>query len=361
MDLNLYTEEAGFAALRGEWNRLLKSSRSDTIFLTWEWQRTWWHHVGAMRGPLYLLAIRQDGRLVGLCPLYLTVESGLRCLQVVGCIEVSDYLDLIVQAGQEDAVYAAFLDWLAGPQAPAWDLLDLCNQPQASLAHVRLPEMAHARGWDAQVIEEDVCPVVALPPSGGAAPGSSAEGDGWEAYLAGLDKKDRHEIRRKLRRFEREAPDARMVLVGDGGVARPEGGAGMDLDSAVARFIHLHRLSSRAKDAFMTDEMRGFFHALAHILGEQGWLRLFFLEVGGLAVASYFCFDYGNEILVYNSGYDPHASSHLSLGWVLLARVIQYAIAQGRARVDFLQGNEDYKYRFGGRDTIVYRTLIRKG
>lgn len=359
MDLNLYTDEAGFAALQGEWNRLLQSSRSDTIFLTWEWQSTWWHHVGAARGPLYLLAIRQDGRLVGLCPLYRTVEDGLRCLQVVGCIEVSDYLDLIVEQGREEAVYAAFLDWLASPQAPDWDLLDLCNQPQASMAHERLPEMAHARGWDAQVIEEDVCPVVLLPRSGAAGPGSFAGDDGWEAYLAALDKKDRHEIRRKLRRVEREAPDARVIVVGD--APWPAGEAGMDLDVAVARFIHLHRLSSRAKDAFMTDEMRGFFHALAHILGEQGWLRLFFLEVGGLAVASYFCFDYRNEILVYNSGYDPHASPQLSLGWVLLARVIQYAIAEGRARVDFLQGNEDYKYRFGGRDTIVYRTLIRKG
>jgi CelD/BcsL family acetyltransferase involved in cellulose biosynthesis len=171
----------------------------------------------------------------------------------------------------------------------------------------------------------------------------------WESYLDSLDKKERHEIRRKLRRLEREAPEAQVRLVTGG----PE------LDAALATFIALHRLSSRAKDAFMTDEMQDFFRAIAAILAERGWLQLSFLEIAGQPVASYFCFDYGNQTLVYNSGYDPQASPQLSPGWVLLARLIEHAIAQGRTRFDFLQGNEDYKHRFGGVDEPVYRTLIR--
>ena len=39
--------------------------------------------------------------------------------------------------------------------------------------------------------QEDVCPVVTLP----------ADGD-WDDYLGTLDKKARHEIRRKIRRAE---------------------------------------------------------------------------------------------------------------------------------------------------------------
>jgi CelD/BcsL family acetyltransferase involved in cellulose biosynthesis len=352
MDLTLYRDESGFVALKSEWNELLRRSRFDTIFLTWEWQETWWRFVGTARGPLYLLAVRHEGRLMAILPLYLTEEDGVRCLQVVGCIEVSDYLDLVVEAGQEEAVYAMFLDWLASPEAPDWDLIDLCNQPQASPAHTRLPELAAARGWDAHSAEEDVCPVVTLlqEPSRSDETGTDAA---WDAYLASLDKKERHEIRRKLRRIEREAPDARVVVIaGDA--------SGMDLDAAVDGFIDLHRLSSRAKDAFMTGEMQAFFHAIARALAGRGWLKLFFLEAAGIPAASYFCFDYKDELLVYNSGYDPQASPQLSLGWVLMAMVIQHAISIGKARLDFLQGSEDYKYRFGGRDTSVYRTLIRK-
>jgi hypothetical protein len=287
---------------------------------------------------------------------------------VVGCIEVSDYLDLIVEAGQEEAVYAAFLAWLAGrpddsvwhdpstplrsaQDAPVWDVVDLCNQPVASLAYTRLAEMARGLGWTVEVFKEDVCPVVTLPHREGLPKSSEVDPvQLWEIYLESLDKKERHEIRRKLRRLEREVPDARLRLVTGG----PE------LATAVDDFIALHRLSSRAKDAFMTDEMQDFFRAIAAALAGRGWLQLSFLEIIGRPAASYFCFDYNNQIFVYNSGYDPEVSPQLSSGWVLLAWLIQEAIAQGRERFDFLQWDEDYKHRFGGVDEPVHRTLIRR-
>jgi CelD/BcsL family acetyltransferase involved in cellulose biosynthesis len=345
LNFTLYSDEIGLAALRGEWNDLLRRSGFDTIFLTWEWQTTWWRTLGAIRGPLYLLAVHDDERLVGILPLYLTSDDSIRTLRVVGCIEVADYLDFIIEAGQEESVYRAFLDWLVGPDAPAWDALDLCNQPASSLAHSRLPELARARGWSAEVSQEDVCPVITLP-SGASEP----DFDGWEAYLATLDKKERHEIRRKLRRVERETPDAELRFV------RETHG----LTDAVNAFIALHRLSRRDKDAFMDEQMQSFFHALALTCAERGWLQLSFLEVGGEPIASYFCFEYKNQVLVYNSGYDPQAYPQLSPGWVLLARLIQEAIAQDCVRFDFLQGDEDYKHRFGGVDEAVYRTLIRR-
>jgi CelD/BcsL family acetyltransferase involved in cellulose biosynthesis len=337
LELTLYRDVEGFAALRDEWNALLARSAFNAIFMTWEWQVTWWQSIGATRGPLYLLAARQADRLVGIIPLYLTREAGSQTLHVIGCIEVADYLDFIVEVGQEQAVYSAFLRWLAGLDAPTWDCLDLCNQPQMSQAHTLLPALAGTFGWAAEVAVEDVCPIAPLPHS-------------FDAYLESLDKKQRHEVRRKLRRIEREAPDAHFRLV--------TGGA--DLAPAVEAFIRLHRLSSAAKDAFMTPEMQAYFHALARTAADAGWLHLSFLDIGGDPAATYFCFDYRNQLLVYNSGYDPVAYPQLSAGWVLLSYVVQNAITMGRTHIDFLQGNEDYKYRFGGVDTLVYRTLIRR-
>lgn len=345
MELTLYPGESGFTALKEQWNDLLARSRFDTIFLTWEWQATWWRCLGAVRGPLFLLDAREDGRLTGILPLYLT-HNGARSLQVVGCIEVSDYLDLIIEAGREAEVYRPFLDWLggettaAGQAAPAWDLLDLCNQPGASLAHTLLADLARRRGWDVGVAREDVCPIITLP---------AGVEDGWETYLATLDKKERHEIRRKKRRAEREAPGLTFKAVTDPA----------EVPWALDEFIRLHRLSSADKDEFMTEEMEAFFREIAAVAAAAGWLRLFFLETEGRAVSTYFCFAYKGDMLIYNSGYDPQAGPQLSFGWVLLSEVIQYAIEQGFRQVDFLQGDEDYKHRFGGVDTPVFRTLIR--
>lgn len=341
MDCTLYRDESGFDALKEEWNDLLARSRFNTIFLTWEWQTTWWQHLGRARGPLYLLAMREEERLIAIAPLYLS-EDGGQVLQVVGCIEVSDYLDLIIEAGREEAVYAEFLRWLAGPGAPPWDMVDLCNQPNASLSHTLLAQMAEGAGYAVEVFQEDVCPVIALP--------DGSQPDAWDAYLDTLDKKERHEIRRKLRRVERDAPGAAIRFV-DGGE---------DLPAAVDTFIALHRNSRADKHSFMTEQMQAYFRAIAEALAAKGWLQLSFLEVDGAPVATYFCFDYENAILVYNSGYDPAGVPQLSPGWVLLARVIERAIELGRARFDFLQGDEDYKHRFGGVDEPVRRTILRR-
>ena len=108
----------------------------------------------------------------------------------------------------------------------------------------------------------------------------------------------------------------------------------------------------------MDEQMKGFFRAMAYALQPPGWLQLAFIEVDGQKAASMLNFDYGDAILVYNSGYDPQRHAHLSPGIVLLTYCIQHAVELGRARFDFLRGDEPYKYRFGAKDTKVYRLII---
>jgi CelD/BcsL family acetyltransferase involved in cellulose biosynthesis len=334
MKIETYTDLSGFDALAEEWNDLLKRSAFDTLFLTWEWQRTWWEHLG--EGDLFLITLRDDqGHLAGIAPLYRTVSaSGERKLSIVGCLDVSDYLDIIVAQGYETEVYGALLDYLDSAEMADWDAAELCNVPEISPAHQALAEMAVEQGHEFRTLVEDVCPVIDLPAT-------------WDAYLALLDKKQRHEIRRKMRRIEREA-DVHWYIVDQG----------RDMAEEIEAFIELHQKSSADKDDFMDERMKGFFHAVAHVLHPPGWLQLAFIEVDGQKAASMLNFDYKDAILVYNSGYDPQHRAHLSPGIVLLAYCIQHAIELGRARFDFLRGDEAYKYRFGAKDTKVYRLII---
>jgi CelD/BcsL family acetyltransferase involved in cellulose biosynthesis len=253
----------------------------------------------------------------------------------VGCRDVSDYLDLIIESGQEDGVYNALLDYLQNG-APDWDLADLCNIPQASLTPVRLQAMAESRGFQTLVEVEDVCPIIQLPAT-------------WDEYLMALDKKQRHEVRRKLRRADATA-DTRFIIVG------PD----HDLDAEMQAFIDLHQKSTPEKDQFMEPRMQDFFFEVARELQACGWLQLAFVEMDGQKAAALLNFDYGDSILVYNSGYDPQRFRHLSPGIVVTARSIEHAIALGRREFDFLRGNEVYKYRFGAEDTVVRRLLIAK-
>ncbi len=332
----------GFAALAAEWNPLLKRSRFDNFFLTHEWQTTWWSQLG--EGDLWILAFRrpEDGTLVGICAFYLLTisagpKAGQRHLNLVGCIEVSDYLDVIAAEGWEEAVYGSLLTWLTGPDAPEWDVVDLCNLAEESLTYRALPPIFTAAGFQVEVLQEDTAPQFALPLH-------------YETYLQDqVDKKQRHEIRRKQRRAEREAV-VEFTLVGKEHLLAAE----------VDDFVALQRASRADKADFMTPAMHRFFQTVAERMLAAGTLRLFFLSLDGEKAATLFAFEYDRRFWLYNSGYDPDSHAQLSPGWVLLAYAIQYAIATGCQVFDFMQGDEEYKYRFGAHDYKVMRVIIRK-
>jgi CelD/BcsL family acetyltransferase involved in cellulose biosynthesis len=330
-----HCDASSFDTLAGEWNGLLHRSAADTLFLTVEYQQAWWQHLG--RGELALVAIRDGAELVGIVPLFAADDDGgSRALATIGCVEVSDYLDLIAARGREREVLAALLDFLSGEDAPRWDYLDLCNIPEGSPTLSLLPQMAEERGWSVSVGLDAVCPLVRLPST-------------WEEYLASLAGKERREIRRKLGRAEGEF-EASWYIVG------PE----RDLDAEVSDFLRLMAASSPEKDAFLTERMRSFFRALAAAAQVQGWLQLAFLEAAGEKVAAYLNLVYNNRVLVYNSGLDWQRFPHLSAGHVLIAYCIRRAIEEGREAFDFLRGGERYKYQFGGQDSEVRRLVIRR-
>jgi CelD/BcsL family acetyltransferase involved in cellulose biosynthesis len=332
----------GFTALAGEWNRLLQRSRANVFFLTYEWQTTWWEALGT--GDLWIVAFRtpDTDELVGIAPLYLTertsgFNAGKQVFTLVGCIEVSDYLDLMMAQGWEADVYTEFLTWLHSAEAPAWDVVDLCNLPEVSLTYTVLPPLAEAAGHTVVVKQEDVAPQFALPLH-------------YETYLQEqVDKKQRHEIRRKQRRAEREAEIGFYIV-----------GKEQSLEAEVDDFVALQRASREDKAEFMTPPMRRFFGAVARRMLDAGYLRLCFLTINGEKAASLYAFEFDRKFLLYNSGYDPDAHAQLSPGWVILAYSIQYAIAAGCRVFDFMQGDEEYKYRFGSQDYKVMRVLITR-
>lgn len=331
-----YRGAGGFEVLANEWNALLRRAVTDTIFLTLEYQRTWWRQLG--EGELLVLAVRDDaGELVGVAPLFAkTNPQGQRALSTVGCVEVADYLDWIVAQAQTDAVYATLLDYLAAPDAPAWDWLDLCNIPQDSPTLHILPALAEARGWSVSTSRDDVCPVVQLPGT-------------WEEYLEMLDGKQRREIRRKLRHAG-GSETADWYIVG------PE----HDLEVEMEDFLDLMAASSQDKADFLIPRMRDFFRQLARVLYDAGWLQLIFLHVGGRKAAAYLNFIYNNRVMVYNSGLDWRTFPNLGAGIILTAYVIRHAIEQGYTVFDFMQGDERYKYQFGGQDVEVRRLLVHR-
>jgi CelD/BcsL family acetyltransferase involved in cellulose biosynthesis len=310
------------------WQTLHAASALRSPFLSWTWQREW-ARTFAPDDRLEIRRVTDDaGHLLGLLPLH-EAEPGL--LRLLGGVDVSDYLDLIAEAGREIEVWSALV--AARPVTrPLWDLHSV---PATSPTVTRVPALAAEQGIEVSVAVEERCPVLELPAT-------------WDAYLAGLPGKHRHEMLRKLRRLEREVPEARAVGLG----SRAE------IESRFDDFLTLHRSSRVGKARFMDDRMETFFRRVAARLADAGGLRLWLLDAPGGPLAAFLTLEWDGTVGLYNSGFRPDAAV-LSPGLVLLTHVVRDAIERGRRRFDFLRGEERYKYEFGPTPEPVYTVTLR--
>lgn len=332
MATNSIEGEAAFDELAAEWDALAQRGMTDTPFQTLAYQRSWWTNLHPEKGILYTFTNRDErDRLRGIACLYHHEDA----LHFNGCVEETDYLDLIATAEDAPQVWADILDHIEATDLPAWHTIDLCNIPAESATRSALPAEAGARGYRVTESVMEVCPVIPLP-------------DTFDAYLDSLDSKQRREVSRKLRRAEAA------------GVTTTTVGPDEDVHAAVDVFLELLQSSTFEKRDWLNEGRRAVFHEVAEAAQKAGTLQLMFSTVNGDRAAGLFNFDYNGRIWVYNSGLDPAQYSALSLGVVLTAAAIENAIDDGRETFDFLRGDEAYKYRFGAQDTHVYRLTLTK-
>ena len=319
------------------WNALAEQSITDTPFARHEYLSQWWQTRGGGEWPsdeLVLVSASENDQLIGIAPLFIAEHDGQRALMLVGSIEISDYLDLIVGEQDSQRFLSGLLDFLSS-ESNHWSALDWYNIPDSSPTLAALKAAADRRGWSHH--EEIYHPTPHIPLSGS-----------FEEYLARIDKKQRHEIRRKMRRAAESEKNVRFTIVN----------GTEDIDAEINAFFDL-MAQEPSKAEFLHPAMREQMTATIQNAHSQGYLWLAFLEIGGTKTAASLNFDYKNKLWGYNSGV---SSEHreLSPGWVLLAHTIQWCCENGRYEFDFMRGDEEYKYRFGGVNKYVMRARAIK-
>ena len=115
MHVEVFTADSAFHDLRAEWSQLLSQLPFQSVFFTPQWQETWWRHFGATR-QLHLLTVRaSDGTLQGLAPLMNSPGiDGAPRLELLGDLELCDYLDVLMVPTQQREVGHAVVEYLVG-------------------------------------------------------------------------------------------------------------------------------------------------------------------------------------------------------------------------------------------------------
>ena len=347
------------------WDGLAAATPWATPFSAWGFHRAWWGAYGENAHDETTVVLDEGANLVAILPLMhrhevedtdaaqrtmlrhghnpaLTPVPPMSRAIFFGASYHADYATILTEPANLPAVAAAFAADLRSPDRPAWDALDLrrlrCGDPAVDALAEAFRKVEITAGWTLNLEREDVCPVAALPAGGTI-----------DDYLGTLGKKERHEIRRKVRRAEAA-----------GEVALTESREPLaDLEA----FIDLHQAKWGADGLFPLTaggaQSRVLFRRLFELFGPDGALRLSFLSVGGRRIAAGVHFETADRILYYNAGVDP-AARDLSPGVVMVERLIRDAMARGKTALDFLRGDEPYKYEWGAVDEPIQRLLVRR-
>jgi CelD/BcsL family acetyltransferase involved in cellulose biosynthesis len=314
-----------FDSLASSWPDLRQRLSWHSPFVLPPWLRAWWQTFAAEDQP-YLAAVKQEETVIGVAPLL--VQGGTASF--IGSADVCDYLDFVVAPGSEHDFFDTLLDNL---KQKSISRLDLHSLRPDSTAVTHLVSMAEDRGCAVSCNQEGVSFELDLPST-------------WDEYLGMLSTKQRHEVRRKLRKLY-QAGDADYRLV-----AHSEA-----FPRVLNTFLKLFRESREDKAAFLTPQMESFFTSLTETMGEAGLLNFGILEFNASPVAALMYLDYRDTVYLYNSGYDPQYSS-LSVGLLSKVLCIKDSIERRKKRFDFLKGAEAYKYRLGGREVPIYNCQI---
>ncbi len=320
-----------FTEVKTEWNALLSGSGQNSPFLTHQWFDAWWQSFSG-KYTMEILFFRDDsGSLVGIAPLRASSGS----LEFIASPEVTDYCDVIYSENRRSEIYACLWDQFRKNYS-GLPRIELINIPEGSPTLTELPRLFADSGYICEVQKSEVVPRLQLPNS-------------YVEYMDSLGRKNRHELRRKLRKLA-ALGQIRIQRIREPAILR----------ASIAEFISLHRASSPEKQAFWQKQgMSCFFNTLSSLFSLENWMELSVLDAADRTIAFLVSFQYGGTVYFYNIAYDKEFSPY-SPGFALFHHAIEQAIAESVTVVDFLRGREKYKYFFGAKESKIYSLKLRK-
>jgi CelD/BcsL family acetyltransferase involved in cellulose biosynthesis len=318
-----------FRGLQGDWNELLEASTSNCVFLTWEWLYTWWTHLSGRRRLMILTVRSEGGSLLAIAPFAIRPRALLNMspfatVEFLGTGSIgSDYLDIIVRRGNEDAVCSGLTEYLHRCKLS----LRLAQLPAESSTGQEIANRLSGQKWNLRARQTGVCPYIEL------------SGHTWDSYLATLGSEHRYNLRRRIRRLN---DGFRMEL--------EQVETERQREEAMRALVELHNLRWQTRggsDALNGRSLVAFHAEWTRMALVQGWLRLFVLRLNDRPAAVLYGLRHSGTFYFYQAGFDPEYGKH-SIGLVTLGLTIKHAIEEGASEYDMLHGDEEYKSHWAG-------------
>ncbi|MBN8899948.1 MAG: GNAT family N-acetyltransferase, partial [Rhodospirillales bacterium] len=319
------------AAVATPWHTLWRRAGAD-IFQHHAWVATWAADALHRRtARLRIMLAWEEGRLVAILPCAVLRWRGLRVLQWAAQ-DFSDYCDALVDP---DTAWPATLNmlWEGALARGGIDLLQMHQiRPDARARRILVQD---GNGLHLEDRHDRCLRIDCQWPTG-------------EAYFRSLNKKGRNNHTRGKRIIEEIGGPVRFRCL------EPN----EDHGPAIDRLIALKQAWLRANDprSPLLDAEAPLLRAMmqAALATELG--KLFVLEAGNTLVTGSLNFLYETKMQAYMTAYDP-AFDRASPGTILIVEYAKWAFDRGLRQVDFLRGDETFKFRLGNAETLLDRYL----
>ncbi len=291
------------------WQTSWNNSLHHLPFQTLAWLRAW-HEAFAPKGQL--MVISDTGKKI-VAPFVVRESTAT----LMGTPELTDREDII---GNNDDITTCWPDIIETLKSNGATSLHLTNIWADSPTFSFFKDTPQAT-----VTQSETTPCMELPST-------------WEDYVESLPKKERHELERKLRKFEREHTTATITISKD----------------MIDPLVTLMKLDPRKKE-FFTAPTEAFFREIPKLAPDT--TQIMMLKIDEQYVAGVIGFICDDTYYLYNSGFDE--MNFKGAGFYLKAMNIKWSIENRVKKYNFLRGNERYKYELGGKDFGVFAITMQ--
>ena len=319
-DVKIIETMEEWAEMSESWNDLLMQSKSNTIFLTWEWLYTWAEYYLEKNRKLFIIAIYERSALIGIAPFYINpVCFGpfhIRQIEFLGSPETaSDYLDVFAIRGKEKEIAQYLYNYLFHIKSSKWDMIFLRDIPSESLFLLYfLKNIKKNRGYF-EIQEGSFCPVLRLPET-------------HKQFISTLSPNRKKRLNYDMNVLKR-AGEYKCYTI-----------QSIDSKSHLNKFLSIYKKRWQNNNAIFYSFL-GKFTSRGN---KKSWVTIDFLNINGKDIAGLFLLRYQGILSMYLMAADINYNKKISIGNILTALSIEKAINDGISIFDFLKGEEEYKF-----------------
>jgi CelD/BcsL family acetyltransferase involved in cellulose biosynthesis len=335
--LEIVADPARFAAVRDPWQQLWAASNG-RIFQSHDWISGWLAGVRDRKEIRLQIALAWDGEcLAAAMPCAVHRRSGLRILNWAAQL-FSDYCDCLVDQAFDRSVLLPLL-WDGMKQFGGFDLISLQQVRPDATCRSFLESLANELQIEPR--EERCMRIENQWPDG-------------TAFFRSLNKKARNNHTRGKRILSELGGEVAFRIIEPG----------QPVQDTVAEILRLKELWLHKHDP--NSPLFGSDGAVLRAVLDRAWksglASIFLLETGGKIAAASINFIYAGRMEAYLTSYDE-AFERASPGTILIVEYAQWSFDRRLTLVDFLRGEEAFKFRMANAETLLNtftgaRTLV---